>query len=96
MTRFLRPALLCLLMATAGLSSAQAQQRPLTEWEQRARALLKELVEFNTTQSAGDMTAAAEAMARHMRAAGFPAEDIVVVEAGKAKQGNLIVRYRGR
>jgi acetylornithine deacetylase/succinyl-diaminopimelate desuccinylase-like protein len=42
------------------------------------------------------MTAAAEAMARHMRAAGFPAEDVVVVESGAPKKGNLIVRYRGR
>jgi len=96
MIRLIRPALACLFAATAGFGSAQAQQRPLTQWEQQARALLKELVEYNTTQSAGDMTAAAEAMGRHMRAAGFPAEDIVVVEAGKAKKGNLIVRYRGR
>lgn len=73
-----------------------AAQRPLTEWETRARALLRELVEHNTTQSAGDMTAAAEAMAVHMRAAGFPAEDVVVIEAGVPKKGNLIVRYRGR
>lgn len=87
---------LVLLLAIGGAPALAAQQRPLTQWEERARALLKELVEFNTTQSAGDMTAAAEAMARHMRAAGFPAADVVVVEAGKAKKGNLIVRYRGR
>lgn len=73
-----------------------AQDRPLTRWEQQARAMLKELVEHNTTQSAGDMTAAAEAMARHMRTAGFPDEDVVVIEAGVPRKGNLIVRYRGR
>ncbi|MFN2325900.1 MAG: M20/M25/M40 family metallo-hydrolase, partial [Gemmatimonadales bacterium] len=82
------------LMASA--TPAAAQDRPLTRWEQQARAMLKELVEHNTTQSAGDMTAAAEAMARHMLAAGFPREDVVVIEAGVPKKGNLIVRYRGR
>ena len=41
---------------------------------------------MKATQSAGDMTLAAERMGAHMRAAGFPAEDIVVVEAGKAKK----------
>lgn len=73
-----------------------AQERPLTQWERQARELLRELVEHNTTEGSGDMTAASEAMARHMRAAGFPAEDVVVVASGPARKGNLIVRYRGR
>ncbi|MDZ4675774.1 MAG: M20/M25/M40 family metallo-hydrolase [Gemmatimonadota bacterium] len=94
--RLLFAARLLLSLGVAFAPPLAAQNRPLSQWEERARALLKELVEDNTTQSAGDMTAAAEAMAVHMRAAGFPAEDIVVVEAGKAKKGNLIVRYRGR
>jgi len=100
MTRRTRSSLLlglgCLLPLVLGATDLSAQQRPLTRWEQQARALLKELVEHNTTQSAGDQTAAAEAMAAHLRAAGFPAADVVVIEAGVAKKGNLIVRYRGR
>lgn len=83
-----------LLLATA--LPAGAQDRPLTRWEQQARALLKELVEHNTTHVNGDQTAASHAMARHMLAAGFPPEDVVVVESGAPKKGNLIVRYRGR
>lgn len=94
MLRLRTAALATVLVLTGG--TLASQQRPLTRWEQQARDLLKELVEHNTTQSAGDMTAAAEAMARHMRAAGFPAEDVVVVESGAPKKGNLIVRYRGR
>lgn len=74
---------------------AGAQSRPLSRWESQARALLKELVEINTTHSTGSTVIAAEAMARHMRAAGFPSEDVVVVENAPRK-GNLIVRYRGR
>lgn len=92
---FRSSATLLALVALAATPLA-GQDRPLTRWEQQARAMLKELVEHNTTQSAGDMTAAAEAMARHMRAAGFPAEDVVVIESGAPKKGNLIVRYRGR
>lgn len=73
---------------------AQAN-RELTRWEAQARAMLKELVEINTTHSTGNTVEASEAMARHMRAAGFPAEDVVVVENAPRK-GNLVVRLRGR
>lgn len=73
-----------------------AQTPPaLTRWQAQARDLLKELVEINTTHSTGSTVAAAEAMARRMRAAGFPEQDVVVVENAPRK-GNLIVRYRGR
>ena len=87
-----------LLLALALFISAEAsaqQARPLSRWETQARALLKELVEINTTHSVGNTVTAAEAMARHMRAAGFPSEDVVVVENAPRK-GNLIVRMRGR
>jgi acetylornithine deacetylase/succinyl-diaminopimelate desuccinylase-like protein len=91
-SRLFAAALLLLMGATTTLS---AQGRQLTRWEAQARALLEELVEINTTHSTGSTVVAAEAMARHMRAAGFPAEDVVVVENAPRK-GNLIVRYRGR
>jgi acetylornithine deacetylase/succinyl-diaminopimelate desuccinylase-like protein len=74
----------------------QAQDRaPRTRWETQSRDLLKELVEINTTHSTGSTVVAAEAMARHMRAAGFPAADVHVVQNAERK-GNLIVRLRGR
>jgi acetylornithine deacetylase/succinyl-diaminopimelate desuccinylase-like protein len=74
----------------------EAQDRPpRTQWETQARALLKELIEINTTHSTGSTVEAAEAMARHMRAAGFPPSDVHVVENAPRK-GNLIVRLRGR
>ncbi len=82
-------------LALAAAPLAAQQRRALSRWEQQARALLEELVEINTTHSTGNTVTAAEAMARHMRAAGFPAEDVVVVENAPRK-GNLIVRYRGR
>jgi acetylornithine deacetylase/succinyl-diaminopimelate desuccinylase-like protein len=78
------------------LLPAQGQDRPpRTQWETQARALLKELIEINTTHSTGSTVVAAEAMARHMRAAGFPAADVHVIQNAERK-GNLIVRLRGR
>ncbi|MBI5280222.1 MAG: M20/M25/M40 family metallo-hydrolase [Candidatus Solibacter usitatus] len=59
-----------------------------------ARAVLKELVEINTTDSSGDNTAAAEAVARRLRAAGIAAEDVSVVVPAP-KKGNLVARLRG-
>ena len=91
--RFAR--LLAALFVTLAALPVSAQGRQLTRWEEQARALLRELVEINTTHSTGSTVVAAEAMARHMRAAGFAAEDVVVVENAPRK-GNLVVRYRGR
>ncbi len=60
-----------------------------------ARSLLKELIEINTTQSSGNTTLAAEAMAVHLMAAGFDEADIHVL-GPTPDRGNLVVRYRGR
>ncbi|HYN10869.1 MAG TPA: M20/M25/M40 family metallo-hydrolase [Vicinamibacterales bacterium] len=74
------------------LNGAVAQS--LAPHQQLARDVYKELIEINTTQSAGDTTAAAETMAARFRSAGFPASDIFV--GGPPRKGNLVVRYRGR
>lgn len=59
-----------------------------------ARSVFKQLIEINTTDSVGDNTRAAEAMAGRFRAAGFPATDVQVL-APAARKGNLVVRLRG-
>jgi acetylornithine deacetylase/succinyl-diaminopimelate desuccinylase-like protein len=59
-----------------------------------ARDVYRELIEINTTSSAGNTTTAAEAMAARLRAAGFPNADIQVVGSDPRK-GNLVARYRG-
>ncbi|MCC7132144.1 MAG: M20/M25/M40 family metallo-hydrolase [Gemmatimonadales bacterium] len=81
-----------ILVITTGTT---AQVRNLTKWESTARDLLRELIEINTTESAGSTAKAAHAMAARALAAGFPKEDVVVVEHAPRK-GNLIVRLRGR
>ncbi|HKW99535.1 MAG TPA: M20/M25/M40 family metallo-hydrolase [Bryobacteraceae bacterium] len=67
---------------------------PAIAQPQLARDIFKELIEINTTDSAGDNTRAAEAVAARFRAAGFPARDIHVL-APAPRKGNVIVRYRG-
>ena len=62
--------------------------------EQLARDIFKQLIEINTTDSIGDNTRAAEAMATRFRAAGYPEQDIRVLGPAPRKQ-NLVVRLHG-
>ena len=88
-------ALACVLAALLGVASAQ-QQSSLTPEHQAARDIFKQLIEINTTDTpAGNVTAAAEAMAARFRAAGFAAED-VHVDGPLPNKKNLVVRLRGR
>src|SRR5258706_9790507 len=74
---------------------ALAQNAP-TPAQRELREIYKELVETNTTDSAGSCTAAAEAMAARLKAGGLPAPDLqVIVPPGGPKKGNLVARYRG-
>jgi acetylornithine deacetylase/succinyl-diaminopimelate desuccinylase-like protein len=59
-----------------------------------AREILAELIGINTTFERGATTPAAEAIARRLRAAGFPAEDIQVIGFAE-KNKSLVARYRG-
>jgi hypothetical protein len=59
-----------------------------------ARDIFEELIEINTSDSVGDNTAAAEAMAARLLAAGFPAADVQVLVKSPRK-GNLVARYPG-
>ncbi len=61
---------------------------------QLAVDIFKELVDINTTESVGNVTVAAEAMARRLRAAGFAAEDMQIL-GQSARKKNLVVRLRG-
>jgi acetylornithine deacetylase/succinyl-diaminopimelate desuccinylase-like protein len=61
---------------------------------QLLRSIYEELVNTNTSYSTGKTTPAAEAMAKRLRDAGFPAEDVLVLGAAPHK-ANLVARYRG-
>jgi acetylornithine deacetylase/succinyl-diaminopimelate desuccinylase-like protein len=61
---------------------------------QLEREIFVELIEINTSDSAGHTNEAAEAMARRLRDAGFPRADVQVLHP-VARQGMLVARYRG-
>ncbi len=82
-------AVLLVMLVSAGAMTLWAQN-PASET--RAREIFKQLVEINTTLSAGSTTTAAEAMASRLRSAGFT--DVRVLEAAPRK-GNLVARYPG-
>src|SRR5262245_42302502 len=93
MKRTLARTILALLTAFAAVSAGAAELKP----EQRALYdIYKELVEINTTDSVGDNTQAARAVAARLIAAGFPQADVqVLVHPGNAKKGNVVARLRG-
>jgi len=62
--------------------------------KQLAHDVLKQLIEINTTDSVGNVTAAAEAMAARLRDAGFPEGDIKIA-GPKERKKNLVARFRG-
>lgn len=74
----------------------QAQQTALPDEATRrlAHDIFKQLVEINTTDSVGSVTAASEAMAQRFREAGFPAGDIQVLGPNDRKK-NVVVRLHG-
>src|SRR5580692_7392951 len=59
-----------------------------------ARDVFRQLIEINTTDSVGSTTVAAQAMAKRLLDAGFPASDVAVLGPNDRK-GNLVVRLHG-
>jgi len=78
------------------LIGSQVLADPLDASLGEFRDLYRELVEINTTLSSGSCTKAANAMARQLRGAGIPAEDIhVIVPPDWPEQGNLVASLPG-
>ena len=99
LTRIFRRVLLAWLalvgVVTPGASPPPgAQPSALAPHQQLLREIYQELVEINTTNSVGDNTKAAEAMARRLLAAGFPAADVQVL-APAPRKGNVVARLHG-
>jgi acetylornithine deacetylase/succinyl-diaminopimelate desuccinylase-like protein len=59
-----------------------------------AREIFKQLIEINTTDSAGNVTTAAEAMAKRLREAGFTEKELIVAGPNEKKK-NVVARLRG-
>lgn len=76
---------LCLRLPAANLDDAT---RALS------RGIFQQLIEINTTDSVGSTTIAAQAMAKRLLDAGFPAPDVQVLGPNDRK-GNLVARIHG-
>lgn len=74
------------------LNSAAAQSPDPRALE---REIFEQLIEINTSDSAGRTREAAEAMQRRLIAAGMPAADVQVI-GHDPKYQNLVARYRGK
>jgi acetylornithine deacetylase/succinyl-diaminopimelate desuccinylase-like protein len=90
-----RAAVLASLVLAGG--AAYGQQSPAgADAVPLLREVYKELVEINTTDSVGDNTRAAKALAARLTRAGYPAGDVqVLVPTDAPKKGNLVARLRG-
>jgi len=80
----------------ASLTPQELEAQKLTPAQRELRAIYKELVEINTTDSAGSCTVAAKAMAARLRKGGYGASEIEIIVPQRAPtKGNLIVRLKG-
>ncbi|HLZ45166.1 MAG TPA: M20/M25/M40 family metallo-hydrolase [Gemmatimonadales bacterium] len=85
-----------LMLACIAAPALTAQSpRPLSANDQRARDIFEQLININTTGSIGSTTVAANAMAKRLLDAGFPAADVQVIGLEGSKNDNLVARYRG-
>ncbi|MFZ3218358.1 MAG: M20/M25/M40 family metallo-hydrolase [Candidatus Acidiferrales bacterium] len=83
------------LAIVAGLFCATSLPAQLSDaTRQLAYDIFKQLIEINTTDSVGSTTVAAEAMAKRLRDAGFPASDVQVLGPNDRK-GNMVARIHG-
>ncbi len=85
------------LLLVVGAASPAAPVSPAPEASDTAleRAILKQLVEINTSDSAGHSGEAARAMAARLIEAGLPSADVRVTGYDPRYQ-SLVARYRGR
>lgn len=91
----MRKAILWLLVCSwIGGFVSLAKGQGLDPTNQLAHDILKQLIEINTTDSVGNVTTAAEAIAQRLHGAGFSENDLHVAGPNDRKK-NLVVRLRG-
>ena len=92
----IKHAMLCGAAALALTTTAKADE-PLRPDQQAFRALYKELVETNTSLSAGSCTLAAQRMAAHLKAAGYPDADLTLFATpDHPNEGGLVAILPGK
>jgi len=78
------------LVAIASTAAAQNRTMPPEAERQLARAIYKEMVEINSGFTTGATTPVVDAVAKRLKAAGFPAADIFVggASCGRGSPGH--------
>ena len=93
MRRIAFPAIVALVLAGPGFSQSSLPTASAAD-RAEARAIFKELIEINTTDTPlGSVTAGSAAMQKRFLDAGFPAEDVHLLGPDARKQ-NLVIRLR--
>ena len=87
------PLIAAVVVGSVAASPGAAEPVP-PDIQQLTRAVYKELVEINTTESSGDTFAAAKAMGARLISAGFPKADVQALQSAP-RRGNLVARLRG-
>lgn len=92
----MKPANLCALsVLVIGIcATTVADARDLSPYQSLAREIFQELIEINTTNSVGNTTVAAEAMAKRLKDGGLSAVDVKVLGPEPRKR-NLVACLRG-
>jgi acetylornithine deacetylase/succinyl-diaminopimelate desuccinylase-like protein len=84
------------MIGFAAVSTGTAVAQTPKADQSMLREIYQQLVEINTTDSVGNNTQAAQAMAARLRAAGYPDADVqILIPTGAPKKGNLVARLRG-
>src|SRR5438309_11661143 len=78
----------------SAICASRARAQVPDQTKQLAHDIFKQLIEINTTDSVGNVTTAAEAMARRLLDGGFAEADIKVAGPNERKK-NLVARFRG-
>jgi acetylornithine deacetylase/succinyl-diaminopimelate desuccinylase-like protein len=81
-------------LVLAAAVTAPAEPASPAPFRELVLDVYRELVNTNTSYSTGQTTAAAEGVARRLREAGFPEDDVAVLGAAPHK-ANVVARYRG-
>ena len=89
-------AALCVCAPLAQPAAQPAAPPPNFPGQADFHDLYKELIETNTTASAGSCTVAATAMAARLKAAGYPDADLrILIPPGRPRDGNLLAVLHG-
>ncbi len=91
--------LIRILVATLALTVTSSRSAPAQQLSpadrQLSRDIFKQLIEINSTDSVGSVTAVSTAIRQRLLAAGFPAADLQLLGPNDRKM-NLVVTYHGK